>query len=164
MHVTSVERWVISKEIANMMVISHLIINLIQIQVSDTYDPVVGKWMTNLVATTPIMAKAMKNLYAELNRQKELKRSYRRKYKNLHVVTATTSTTPTTTTRPLMTTSSRTPQNIQPIKTVTAGQQKKPIDKGKVKPVDKKKKSPPKTNPYNIRFFPYSTKSVERQS
>ena len=34
----------------------------------DTYDPVVGKWMTNLVATTPITAKAMKSLYAELNR------------------------------------------------------------------------------------------------
>ena len=29
---------------------------------SDTYDPVVGKWMTNLVATTLIMAKAMKRL------------------------------------------------------------------------------------------------------
>ena len=39
----------------------------------DSYDPVVGKWMTNLVATTPITAKAMKNLYAELNRQKDLK-------------------------------------------------------------------------------------------
>ena len=38
---------------------------------SDSYDPVVGKWMTNL--TTPIIAKAMKNLYAELNRQKDLK-------------------------------------------------------------------------------------------
>ena len=37
---------------------------------TDSYDPVVGKWMTNLVATTPITAKAMKNLYAELNRQK----------------------------------------------------------------------------------------------
>ena len=36
----------------------------------DSYDPVVGKWMTNLVATTPITAKAMKSLYAELNRQK----------------------------------------------------------------------------------------------
>ena len=33
----------------------------------DSYDPVVGKWMTNLVATTPITAKAMKSLYAELN-------------------------------------------------------------------------------------------------
>ena len=39
----------------------------------DSYDPVVGKWMTNLVATTPITAKAMKSLYAELNRQKDPK-------------------------------------------------------------------------------------------
>ena len=51
----------------------------------DSYDPVVGKWMTNLVATTPITAKAMKNLYAELNRQKDLKSTYRKKYKNLQV-------------------------------------------------------------------------------
>ena len=43
----------------------------------DSYDPVVGKWMTNLVATTPVTAKAIKSLYAELNRQKDLKRSYR---------------------------------------------------------------------------------------
>ena len=33
----------------------------------DSYDPVVGKWMTNLVATTPITATVMKSLYAELN-------------------------------------------------------------------------------------------------
>ena len=44
----------------------------------DSYDPVVGKWMTNLVATTPITAKAMQSLLVELNRQKELKRTYRR--------------------------------------------------------------------------------------
>ena len=31
----------------------------------DTYDPVVGKWMTNLVATTPITAKAMQSLLLE---------------------------------------------------------------------------------------------------
>ena len=43
----------------------------------DSYDQVVGKWMTNLVATTPITAKAMKSLYAKLNRQKYLKRTYR---------------------------------------------------------------------------------------
>ena len=49
----------------------------------DSYDPIVGKWMTNLVATTPITAKAMKNLYTELNRQEELKRTYRRCYKDL---------------------------------------------------------------------------------
>ena len=57
----------------------------------DSYDPVVGKWMTNLVATTPITEKAMKSLYAGLNRQKDLKQSYRRKYKDLQaVVTMTT--------------------------------------------------------------------------
>ena len=110
---------------------------------SDTYDPVVGKWMTNLVATTPIMAKAMKSLYAELNRQKELKRSYRRKYKNLQAVAATTTTTPTTMC-PIMTTSSKTTQNVQPVKTVIAGQQKKVIDKEKAKPIDKRKNPPPR--------------------
>ena len=113
---------------------------------SDSYDPVVGKWMTNLVATTPIMAKAMKSLYAELNRQKELKRSYRRKYKNLQAVAATTMTTPPTTMHPTMTTSNRTTQNVQPVKIVMARQQKKIIDKGKAKPIDRKKKNPPKTN------------------
>ena len=46
----------------------------------DSYGPVVGKWMTNLVATTPITAKAMKSLNAELNRQKDLKWTYRKKY------------------------------------------------------------------------------------
>ena len=43
----------------------------------DSYDPVIGKWMTNLVATTPITAKAMQSLLVELNHQKELKRTYR---------------------------------------------------------------------------------------
>ena len=43
----------------------------------DSYDPVVGKWMTNLVATTPITAKAMQSLLVELSQQKELKRTYR---------------------------------------------------------------------------------------
>ena len=57
----------------------------------DSYDPVIGKWMTNLVAITPITAEAMKSLYAELNWQKDLKWSYRRKYKDLQaVVTMTT--------------------------------------------------------------------------
>ena len=60
----------------------------------DPYDPVVGKWMTNLVATTPITAKAMKSLYAESNRQKDLKRSYRRKYKDLQAVVTMTTNTP----------------------------------------------------------------------
>ena len=70
---TNVGKWDISKETASMMEISP------QEQEGsfDSYDPVVGKWMTNLVATTPITAKAIKSLYAELNRQKDLKRSYR---------------------------------------------------------------------------------------
>ena len=44
--------------------------------------------MTNLVATTPVTAKAMQSLLLELHRQKELKRAYRRHYKgysnNIH--------------------------------------------------------------------------------
>ena len=60
----------------------------------DSYDPVVGKWMTNLVANTPITAKAMKSLYAELNRQKDLKWTYRKKYKDLQAVVTTTTTEP----------------------------------------------------------------------
>ena len=62
----------------------------------DSYDPIVGKWMTNLVATMPIMAKAMKSLYAELNGQKDLKRSYRRKYKDLQAMVTTTTELPVT--------------------------------------------------------------------
>ena len=62
----------------------------------DSYDPVVGKWMTNLVATTPITVKAMKSLYAKLNGQKDLKRSYRRKFKDLQAVVTTTTEPPVT--------------------------------------------------------------------
>ena len=40
---------------------------------SDTYDPVVGKWMTNLVATTPITAKVMKNPLCQIEQAKEIK-------------------------------------------------------------------------------------------
>ena len=108
----------------------------------DTYDPVVGKWMTNLVATTPITAKAMKSLYAELNRQKELKRTYQKRFKDLQAVIATTTTTSTMTTHPIMATSSKVTQNTQPIKTSLAGQPKKVLDKGKAKPTDKRKKNP----------------------
>ena len=111
----------------------------------DSYDPVVGKWMTNLVATTPITAKAMKSLYAELNRQKDLKRTYRRRYKDLQAVVATTTDTPVTTSCPIMTTNNKTIQNVQTTKTSVAGQQKKAPDKGKAKPIGKGKKNPSKT-------------------
>ena len=80
--------------------------------------------MTNLVAITPITAKAMKSLYAKLNRQKDLKRTYRRRYKDLQAVVATTTNTPATTSCPTMVTSSRTTPNIQTTKTSLAGQQR----------------------------------------
>ena len=111
----------------------------------DSYDPVVGKWMTNLVATTPITAKAMKSLYAKLNRQKDLKRTYRRRYKDLQAVVATTTDTPATTSHPTMVTSSKTTPNVQTTKTSLVGQQKRTPDKGKAKPIGKAKKNPIKT-------------------
>ena len=112
---------------------------------SDSHNPIVGKWMTNLVATTPITAKAMKSLYAELNRQKDLKRTYRRRYKDLQAVAATTTITPPTTTYPTVVTSSKITQNVPPTKASTSGQQKKVPDEGKTKPVGKVKKIPVKT-------------------
>ena len=109
------------------------------------YDPVVGKWMTNLVATTPITAKARKSLYVKLNRQKDLKRTYRRRYKDLQAVVATTTDTPATTSCPTMVTSSKATPNIQITKTSLVGQQKRIPDKGKAKPIGKVKKNPIKT-------------------
>ena len=114
---------------------------------SDSYDPVVGKWMTNLVATTPITAKAMKSLYAKLNRQKDLKRTYRRRYKDLQAVVATTTDTPVTILHPTAVTSNKVTPNIQVTKTSSAGQQKKTPDKGKAKPIGKIKKDVVKTTP-----------------
>ena len=111
----------------------------------DSYDPVVGKWMTNLVATTPITAKTMKSLYAKLNRQKDLKRTYRRRYKNLQAVVATTTDTPATTSHPIMTTNSKTTQNVQTTRTSAAGQPKKTPEKEKARPASKGKKNPIKT-------------------
>ena len=113
----------------------------------DSYDPVVGKWMTNLVATTPITAKAMKSLYAELNRQKDLKRTYRRRYKDLQALVATTTDTSATVSCPTTVTSSKVTPNIQVSKTTLAGQQKKMPDKGKVRPIGKIKKNVAKTTP-----------------
>ena len=92
MLVTNVEKWDISKEIVNMMETNPLMVNKHKEDNHPltSYDPVVGKWMTNLIPTTPIMAKAMKNLYTELNRQKDLKWTYRQKYKDLQAVVTTT--------------------------------------------------------------------------
>ena len=107
--------------------------------VMDSYDPVVGKWMMNLVATTPITAKAMQSLLVEHNRQKELKRTYRRCYKDLQ--TAKTTTNTTVTSQSLMsTTNTKTSTNPSPLKS-SLSQGKKIVGKGKSsKPTDKGKK------------------------
>ena len=113
----------------------------------DSYDPVVGKWMTNLVATTPITVKAMKSLYAELNRQKDLKRTYRRRYKDLQAIVATTTDTSATVLHPVAVTSSKVTPNTQITKTTLARQNRKAPDKGKAKPLGKMKKNIAKTTP-----------------
>ena len=101
----------------------------------DCYDPVVGKWMTNLVATTPITAKAMKSLYAELNRQKYLKWSYRKKYKDLQAVVTTTTEPHVTLQQPVIVTSNKVNAGPQVLKATAGGQGKKFGGKGKgVKP------------------------------
>ena len=104
----------------------------------DAYDPVVGKWMTNLVATTPVTAKAMQSLLLELHRQKELKRAYRRCYKDIQT---TTSTNTSVMSQPLISiASAKTGIQSSPVKT-TVSQGKKPLGKGKAaKPIDKGKK------------------------
>ena len=108
----------------------------------DSYDPVVGKWMTNLVATTPITAKAMKSLYAELNRQKDLKQSYRRKYKDLQAMVTITTEPHVTLQQPVVVTSNKVNAGPQVLKTTPGGQGKKFSGKGKgVKPPDKGRKN-----------------------
>ena len=107
---------------------------------SDAYDPVVGKWMTNLVATTPVTAKAMQSLLLELHRQKELKRAYRRCYKDIQTMSTNTTVT-SASPQPLMSVATAsTSRTVSPVKT-TGSQVKKPLVKGKaVKPQDKGKK------------------------
>ena len=98
--------------------------------------------MTNLVATTPITAKAMKSLYAELNRQKDLKQSYRRKYKDLQAVVTTTTEPHVSLQHPVFATSNKVNASPQVLKATPKGQGKKLSGKGKgIKPPDKGKKN-----------------------
>ena len=107
----------------------------------DSYDPVVGKWMTNLVATTPITAKAMKNLYTELNRQKDLKQTYRKKYKDLQTVVTTTDPH-VTLQQPVVVTSNKVKANPHVLKVASGGQGKGPAGNGKgTKPLNKGRKN-----------------------
>ena len=105
----------------------------------DSYNPVVGKWMTNLIATAPITVKAMKNLYAELNRQKDLKRTYCKKYKDLQVV-VTTADHKVSLQQPTVITSTKAKTNPQVLKVAPGGKNRGAIGKGKgAKPLNKGK-------------------------
>ena len=96
--------------------------------------------MTNLVATTPITAKAMQSLIIELNRQKELKRTYRRRYKDLQMVTTTATNPPVTSQPPITATNTKINTNSSILKSPLS-QGKKTLGKGKnTKPVDEGKK------------------------
>ena len=106
---------------------------------SDSYDPVVGKWMTNLVATTPIITKAKKNLYTELNRQKDLKQTYRKKYKDLQAV-VTTGEHNVMLQQPAVVMNTKVKANPQVLKVASGGKGKGLIGKGKgVKSLNKGK-------------------------
>ena len=97
--------------------------------------------MTNLVATTPITAKAMKSLYTELNRQEDLKWTYRKKYKDLQAIVTTTTEPHITLQQPVVVTSSKVNAIPQILKVAPGGQGKKPVGKGKGnKSLDKGKK------------------------
>ena len=90
-----------------------------------------------MVATTPVTAKAMQSLLLELHKQIELKRAYRRHYRDIQ----TTSTSMTTTSQPLTSiASTSTSKSTTWVKT-TGSQVKKPVIKSKIaKLQDKNKK------------------------
>ena len=84
----------------------------------------------------------MKNLYAKLNRQKDLKQTYRKKYKDLQAVVTTTTEPHITLQQPAVVTSSKVNANPQILKVTSGGQGKRPAGKGKgIKPLNKGRKN-----------------------
>ena len=84
----------------------------------------------------------MKSLYAELNRQKDLKHSYQRKCKDLQAVVTTTTEPPITLQQPVVVTSNKVNTGPHVLKASPKGQGKKISGKGKgVKPPKKGKKN-----------------------
>ena len=82
----------------------------------------------------------MKSLYAELNRQKDLKWTYRKKYKYLQAVVTTTTEPHVTLQQPVVVTSSKVNARPQVLKVAPGGHGKKFVGKGKSnKPPDKGK-------------------------
>ena len=89
----------------------------------------------------PLQQRQWKSLYAELNRQKDLKRTYRRRYKDLQAVVTMTTNTPVTVTN------SKINPSPQVTKAALEGQGKKTTDKGKaIKHLGKGKKNVAKSN------------------
>ena len=88
--------------------------------------------MTNLVATTPIRDKAMKNLYAELNKQKAMKRTYHKKCKDLQAVVTTVEQS-VTVQQPTAVTGTKVKAAPQVLKAVPGGKNKGATVKGKSK-------------------------------
>ena len=87
----------------------------------------------------------MKYLYAELNRQKELKRTYRRRYKDLQAVVTTSADTSATPSHPIPNSGNNKPTPSVPVsKQITPGAQKKAPDKNKTELSGKGKKNPTK--------------------
>ena len=79
----------------------------------------------------------MKNLYAELNRQKDLKRTYHKKYKQAVVTTAEHNVVLQ---QPTVVTTTKTKANPQVFKVTPGGKNKGAIGKGKgTKPLSKGK-------------------------
>ena len=94
-----------------------------------------------------ITVKAMKSLYTELNRQKDLKWTYRKKYKDLQEVVTTTTEPHITLQQPVVVTSSKVKASPQVLKVAPGAQGKRPVGKGKSnKPPDKGKKNAVKSS------------------
>ena len=99
--------------------------------------------MTNLVDTTPITAKTTNNLYAELNKQKDLKRTCHKKYRDPQEVVTTVGQS-VTVQQPAVVTGMNVKAAPKVLKAVTGGKNKgatvkvkskKPLIKGKANAV-----------------------------
>ena len=101
------------------------------------------------MATTPITTNAIKSIYAELNRQKDLKWTYRKKYKDLQAV-VTTAEHNIALQQPAVVANTKGKANPQVLKVTPYGKGKGPAGKGKdVMPLRKGKKNV--ANPPSLR-------------
>ena len=86
-----------------------------------------------------------------MNRQKDLKQTYGKKYNDLQVVVTTTTEPPVTLLHPVVVTSSKVNASPQVLKVAPAGQGKKSVGKGKGnKPLDRGKKNSVKSSALEV--------------